>query len=125
MVKKVLVVDDSDSMRQLITFTLKGAGYEVIEAIDGREGIKQLTGSGIDMVITDLNMPNMDGIEFLKELRSNQTFKFLPVVMLTTESQVSKVMEAKAAGISGWIIKPFTPEQLIDTVAKFVGAGVQ
>jgi two-component system chemotaxis response regulator CheY len=122
--KKVFVIDDSASTRQLISFTLKGAGYDVVEAEDGKDALKKLTGSGVDMIITDLNMPNMDGMEFLKALRSNQAFKFMPVVMLTTESQVSKVMEAKAAGVSGWIIKPFTPEQLVDTVNKFLGAGV-
>ncbi len=117
----ILVVEDSASMRQLISFTLQGAGYEVIEAEDGKDAVyKLIKCDKIDLVISDLNMPNMGGIKLLEHLRGNPSFKFTPVVMLTTESQVSTVMEAKKAGVSGWIVKPFEPNKLIETVKKFV-----
>jgi two-component system chemotaxis response regulator CheY len=119
MAKTILIADDSASIRQLVNFTLRGAGYEVVEAVDGAEAIDKLNG-GIDMIITDLNMPNKDGIELLKQVRKSPVFKFIPVVMLTTESQQEKVMEAKASRVSGWIVKPFTPEKLIETVKRFV-----
>lgn len=117
--KTILIVDDSASIRQLVNFTLRGAGYKVVEAVDGADAIDKLNG-GIDAVITDLNMPNMDGIDFLKQVRKNPFFKFIPIVMLTTESQQEKVLEAKASRVSGWIIKPFTPEKLIETIKLFV-----
>jgi len=120
MAKTLLIVDDSASMRQLVSFALKDAGYEVITAINGRDALNKLNGSKIDMVITDLNMPEMDGIEFIKHLRGNSGYKFTPVLMLTTESQELKKQEGKQAGASGWIVKPFTPEQLITTTKKFV-----
>ncbi|KPK02400.1 MAG: chemotaxis protein CheY [Nitrospira bacterium SG8_35_4] len=120
MAKTILIAEDSASMRQLISFTLKGAGYDVIESEDGKDALSKVNGAQIDMVISDLNMPAMDGIELLKQLRTDAKFKFTPIVMLTTESQASKVVEAKLAGVSGWIIKPFDPEKLIETVKKFV-----
>jgi len=119
MSKTILIVDDSASIRQLVNFTLRGAGYEVVEAVDGAEAIDKLSG-GIDLVITDLNMPNKNGIVLLKQVRKSPVFKFIPVVMLTTESQQEKVLEAKASKVSGWIVKPFTPEKLIETVKRFV-----
>lgn len=119
--RTVMIVDDSVSMRQLVTFTLRGAGFEVLEAADGAEGVNKLNMNGkVDVIITDLNMPTMNGIEFLKQVRSNYVHKFTPVIMLTTESEQSKVLEAKAAGVSGWIIKPFTPEKLVETIKRFV-----
>lgn len=120
MARTILIAEDSASMRQLISFTLTGAGFEVIESEDGKDALSKVNGSKVDMVISDLNMPNMDGIELLKQLRTNANFKFTPIVMLTTESLSSKVVEAKMAGISGWIIKPFDPEKLIETVKKFL-----
>jgi len=120
MAKTILIAEDSASMRQLISFTLKAAGFDVIESEDGKDALSKVNGTQIDMVISDLNMPTMDGIELLKQLRSDANFKFTPIVMLTTESQASKVVEAKLAGVSGWIIKPFDPEKLIETVKKFV-----
>ncbi|WP_333656084.1 response regulator [Dissulfurispira sp.] len=119
MSKTVLIVDDSASMRQLVSFALRDAGYDVIDAINGKDAMRKLNGTKIEMVITDLNMPEMDGIEFIKQVRNNPGYKFTPIVMLTTESQEAKKQEGKQAGASGWIVKPFTPEQLIDIVKKF------
>jgi two-component system chemotaxis response regulator CheY len=116
----ILIVDDSASMRQLVTFALKDAGYDVIAAVDGKDALSKVNGTKIDMVVTDLNMPNMDGIELIKQLRSSSANKFTPVVMLTTESQGTKKQEGRAAGASGWIVKPFQPEQLINVIKKFV-----
>ncbi|MBI4847892.1 MAG: response regulator [Nitrospirae bacterium] len=120
MAKTILIVDDSASMRQLVTFALKDAGYDVIAAVDGKDALGKLNGAKIDMVVTDLNMPNMDGIMLIKQLRSRPSSKFTPVVMLTTESQETKKQEGKLAGASGWIVKPFTPEKLIEVIKKFV-----
>ncbi|MEW5745916.1 MAG: response regulator [Nitrospirota bacterium] len=120
MSKNILIVDDSASMRQLVSFALKDAGYEVTAAVNGKDAVDKLSGATIDMVITDLNMPEMDGIELIKQLRAKPGCKFTPVLMLTTESQESKKQEGKQAGASGWIVKPFTPEQLVETVRKFV-----
>ncbi len=117
----ILVAEDSTSMRKLISFTLQGAGYEVIEAEDGKDAVNKLIKHDkIDLVISDLNMPNMGGLELLEHLRDNPFYKFTPVVILTTESQVSTVMEAKKAGVNGWIIKPFEPNKLIETAKKFL-----
>ncbi|MBI4697397.1 MAG: response regulator [Nitrospirae bacterium] len=120
MSKTILIVDDSASMRQLVTFALKEAGYDVIAAVDGKDALAKLNSAKADMVITDLNMPNMDGIQLIKQLRTAPATKFTPVVMLTTESQESKKQEGKTAGASGWIVKPFTPALLIETIKKFV-----
>lgn len=120
MAKTILIVDDSASMRQLVTFALKDAGYDVIAAVDGKDALGKLNGAKIDMVVTDLNMPNMDGITLIKQLRGRPSSKFTPVVMLTTESQETKKQEGKLAGASGWIVKPFTPEKLIEVIKKFV-----
>ena len=120
MAKTVLVVDDSASMRQLVAFTIKEAGHDVLVAENGRDALGKIGGAKIDMVITDLNMPEMDGIELIRKLRGLPAFKFSPIVMLTTESQESKRQEGKQAGASGWIVKPFSPEQLLDVVKKFV-----
>lgn len=116
--KAILTVDDSASMRQMVTFTLKGAGYDVVEAVDGKDGLEKLSGADVGMIITDLNMPNMDGIEMIRNVRGMQAFKFIPIILLTTESQDSKKKEGKAAGATGWIVKPFKPEQLIAVVKK-------
>ena len=118
MAKTIITVDDSRSIRQLVSFTLTGAGYDVIEAGNGKEGLDTLKAKKADLVITDLNMPIMDGIQLIKELRGLPTYKFTPILMLTTESQESKKVEGKNAGASGWIVNPFTPEQLISVVSK-------
>lgn len=118
--RTILIVDDSASMRQLVTFALKDAGYDVIAAVDGKDALGKVNGTKVDMVVTDLNMPNMDGIELIKQLRASSTNRFTPVVMLTTESQDAKKQEGRTAGASGWIVKPFTPGKLIDVIKKFV-----
>lgn len=118
---KILAVDDSASMRQMVSFTLKGAGHEVHEASDGAEALKVANSqSGFDLVISDINMPNMDGISLIKELRALPAFKFTPILMLTTESGAEKKGEGKAAGATGWIVKPFNPDQLLATIGKVV-----
>lgn len=118
MAKTILSVDDSASIRQMVSFTLKGAGYNVLEAVDGEDGLTKINGSEVNMVITDLNMPKLDGIGFIKKIRANPKTKFIPVIMLTTESQAEKKQAGKAAGATGWIVKPFKPEQLLDVVKK-------
>ena len=120
MAKTALIVDDSVSMRQMVSFTLQQGGFAVLEGGNGREGLATLGGNKVDIVITDLNMPEMDGITFIKELRTRPNAKFTPVLMLTTESQESKKAEGKAAGATGWIVKPFNPEKLLAVVGKLV-----
>jgi len=121
MSRTVMTVDDSPSVRQMVSFTLRGAGYEVVEAVDGRDALSRLGNSQIHMIITDLNMPNMDGIELIRQVRTASLCKFVPIIMLTTESQMEKKQEGKAAGATGWIVKPFKPEQLIAVVKKVLG----
>lgn len=118
MAKTILSVDDSASIRQMVKFTLSKEGYNVIEACDGKDALAKAGSNAIDMVVTDLNMPNMDGITLIKELRAQAKFKFIPIIMLTTESQDSKKSEGKAAGATGWIVKPFKPEQLVTVTKK-------
>lgn len=120
MAKTILIVDDSVSMRQLISFALADAGYDVISASNGKEALSKLDSSRVRMVITDLNMPEMDGIELIRRLRSDAASRFIPVVMLTTESQESKKREGRVAGAAGWIVKPFSPGHLLGVVKKFV-----
>lgn len=117
----VLAVDDSASMRQMVSFTLKGAGYEVVEAKDGVEGLELAKKGKFDLVITDVNMPNMDGISLIRELRALSDYKFTPMLMLTTESGTDKKSEGKAAGATGWIVKPFNPDQLLATIKRVIG----
>jgi two-component system chemotaxis response regulator CheY len=120
MTRKFLVVDDSASMRQLVSFTIKDAGYDVSVAENGKDALAKLSNGKVDMVITDLNMPDMDGIELIKKLRAMPDYRFTPIIMLTTESQELKKQEGRQAGASGWIVKPFSPEQLLGVVKKFV-----
>jgi two-component system chemotaxis response regulator CheY len=117
----ILAVDDSASMRQMVSFTLKGAGYEVIEAIDGVDALNKAKGRKVDLVVTDVNMPNMDGITLIKQLRALPNYKFTPMLMLTTESSAEKKSQGRAAGATGWIVKPFNPDQLLKTVKKVLG----
>jgi two-component system, chemotaxis family, chemotaxis protein CheY len=119
--KTIVTVDDSASVRQMVCFILKEAGYNVIEACDGKDALSKISNNTIHLIITDLNMPNMDGIEFIKNVRANPAHKFVPIIMLTTESQESKKMEGKHAGATGWIVKPFKPEQLLAVVKKVIG----
>lgn len=119
--KTIMTVDDSSSIRQMVSFTLKGAGYEIIEAVDGKDALSKLNGKPIHMMLVDLNMPNLDGISLIREVRANENYKFIPLIMLTTESQAVKKQEGKAAGATGWIVKPFKPEQLLSVVKKVLG----
>lgn len=114
----ILFADDSASMRQMIRFTLEDAGYSVVEAVDGEDALDKLKGAHVDLIITDLNMPKLDGIGLVKEVRAGSTHKFLPIVILTTESQESKKQQGRDAGATGWIVKPFRPEQLVGVVKK-------
>jgi len=118
MSKTILIVDDSESIREVVSFTLENEGYKVLIGIDGKDALKFLDGSSIDLIITDLHMPEMDGIELIKNVRKMEAYKRIPILFLTTESQVSKKMEAKEAGATGWIIKPFVPAKLIDALKK-------
>ena len=118
MAKTILVVDDSSSMRQVVRMALQGAGYDVIEAQDGKHALSQLDGRKIHLAICDVNMPNMDGITFVREARQLANYRFLPVIMLTTESQEAKKKEGQAAGAKAWVVKPFQPSQMLDAVAK-------
>ncbi len=117
MSKTIMTVDDSASVRQMVSFTLKNAGYGVIEAADGKDALGKLKGK-VDMIVTDLNMPNMDGIELIRNVRAIPSYKFIPIVMLTTESQAARKQEGKLAGATGWIVKPFKPDQLLAIVQK-------
>jgi len=117
----ILTVDDTASMRQMISFTLNSVGHEVLQAADGREALSILQNKKVDLVITDVNMPNMDGITFVKSLRELIDYKFTPILMLTTESQDAKRQQGKTVGATGWIVKPFNPEQLLNVVKKVLG----
>ncbi|MBF0545022.1 MAG: response regulator [Candidatus Riflebacteria bacterium] len=119
--KKILFADDSSSMRNMVTHILSSAGHEVVDAVDGEDATNKLEASPFDMVITDLNMPNVNGIEFIRKARGMTNGKFIPIVMLTTESQQERKMEGKAAGATGWIVKPFRPDQLLAVVKKVLG----
>ena len=121
MSKVIMTVDDSTSVRQMVCFTLKNAGYTVLEAIDGNDALSKLDGAAVNMVLTDLNMPNLDGIGLIRALRAKTEYKFIPIVLLTTESQAEKKQEGKAAGATGWIVKPFNPEQLLAVIKKVLG----
>jgi two-component system chemotaxis response regulator CheY len=120
MSKMALVVDDSTSMRQMVAFTLQSAGFQVIEGSDGQDALGKVNGKAVNLVVTDLNMPVMDGISLIRELRKLPNFKFTPILMLTTESQDSKKQEGKSAGATGWLVKPFNPDQLLQVVSKVV-----
>lgn len=118
---KIMIVDDSVSMRQMVTFTLEGAGHQVDQAEDGVEALKLAKAGTYEMVLTDVNMPNMDGIELTRELRQLDGFQYLPILTLTTESADEKKMAGRDAGATGWIVKPFSPDKLLATVNKLLG----
>ena len=122
MSKRILTVDDAATMRKMVAFTLKGAGHEVLEASDGREALNAVRLRGVDLVITDVNMPNMDGIELTRQLRTLPAFARTPILLLTTESDPTKKTLGRAAGATGWIVKPFSQEQLLAVVAKVLPA---
>ncbi len=118
MASVILAVDDSASMRQMVNFTLKGAGYEVVQAADGVEALEYARDHAVDLVLTDVNMPRMDGITLVRELRQLPTYRYVPMLVLTTESGQDKKMQGKQAGATGWIVKPFNPQQLLATIAR-------
>ncbi len=118
MSKLIMTVDDSASIRQMVSFTLKKAGYQVVEAKDGQDALNKIKSQPVKMLITDLNMPNLDGLGLIKQVRAIATFKYIPIIMLTTESQDSKKKEGKQAGATGWIVKTFKPDKLLAVVKK-------
>jgi two-component system chemotaxis response regulator CheY len=120
MAKTIMIIDDSASLRQVVGIALIGAGYEVIEACDGQDALNKLTGQKINLMLCDVNMPNLDGISFLKALRTLPAYKFTPVIMLTTEAGEDKKKEGQLAGARAWVVKPFKPEQLLLAVAKLI-----
>ncbi len=121
MAKSILTVDDSGSIRQMVSFTLKGAGYEVIEAADGQEGLDKARQKSVDLVLTDQNMPRMDGLTLIKTLRTLPSYRTTPILMLTTESGDAMKMQGRAAGATGWLVKPFDPQKLLEVVKKCLG----
>jgi two-component system chemotaxis response regulator CheY len=120
MAKTIMIVDDSASIRQVVGIALRGAGYDVLEGSDGKDALARLTGQKVHLIISDVNMPNMDGISFVKAVKQLPNYKFTPVIMLTTESQEAKKLEGQAAGAKAWVVKPFKPEQMLAAVEKLV-----
>jgi two-component system chemotaxis response regulator CheY len=121
MPKAVLAVDDSASIRQMVAFTLKNAGYDVVEAADGMDGLTKAKTRGFDLILTDQNMPRMDGLTLVKSLRAIAQYRTTPILILTTESSDAMKAQGKAAGATGWLVKPFDPQKLIDVVKKVIG----
>ena len=120
MAKKILVIDDSTSLREVVSIALQGAGYEVVQAADGKQALGKLDGSRFHLAICDVNMPVMDGITFVKEVKKRQEYRFMPIIMLTTESRESRKEEGQMAGAKAWVVKPFRPEQMLHAVAKLI-----
>lgn len=120
MAKTILVVDDSSSLRQVVGIALKGAGYEVLEACDGKDALGKLNGKKVHLIISDVNMPNMDGISLVKEVKKHPSYKFTPIIMLTTEAGENRKQEGQAAGAKAWVVKPFQPQQMLAAVSKLV-----
>lgn len=116
----ILAVDDSASMRQMVSFTLKNSGYQVIEAVDGQDAIEKLAGRQVDLVLTDQNMPRMDGLNLVKSLRAMPQYKTTPILILTTESSDQMKQQGRAAGATGWLVKPFDPVKLIEVIHKVI-----
>ena len=120
MAKTILIVDDSSSVRQVIGITLRGAGYDVIEGCDGKDALSRLDGRKVHLIVSDVNMPNMDGIAFVKAVKALPAYKFTPIIMLTTESADEKKREGQAAGARAWVVKPFKPDVLLNAVQKLI-----
>lgn len=118
--KTILIVDDSASLRQVVNLTLTGAGYTVIEACDGKDALTKANGQKIHLIISDVNMPNMDGLTFLREIKKNPAYKFTPVIMLTTEAGDDKKKAGQESGAKAWVVKPFQPPQMLAAVAKLI-----
>ena len=123
MTKTILAVDDSASIRQMVSFTLKGAGYEVVEAVDGKDALDKARNHDVSLILTDINMPRMDGLALVKSLRILPRYKIAPILMLTTESSDAMKAEGRAAGATGWLVKPFDPKRLLEVVKKVIGGG--
>ena len=121
MAKSILAVDDSPSIRSMVSFTLKSAGYDVIEAVDGEDGLAKAKAKAVDLVLTDQNMPRMDGLSMVRALRRLPTYRTAPILILTTESGAEMKSQGKAAGATGWLVKPFDPQRLLDVVRKVIG----
>jgi two-component system chemotaxis response regulator CheY len=120
MAKTIMIVDDSASLRQVVSIALKGAGYDVIEGCDGRDALSKLTGQKVNLIVSDVNMPNMDGITLVQEVKKLPAYRFTPVIMLTTEAGDDKKMAGKTAGAKAWMVKPFRPDELLMAVSKLV-----
>jgi len=118
--KTILVIDDSEVIRQVVSTTLKSAGYNVLEGVDGVDALSKLTGVKVHLMICDVNMPNMDGISFIKEVKKMDDYKFTPIIMLTTETREEKRQEGRAAGARAWMVKPFQPDQMLKAVSKLI-----
>jgi len=121
MAKKILAVDDSAIIRQVEESVLKAAGYDVVLAVDGKDALTKLAGTTFNLILTDLNMPNLDGVGFIKAVRATSGHRLVPIVMITTESKDTKKQEGRAAGATGWVVKPFTPDSLLSVVKKIIG----
>lgn len=120
MAKTIMIVDDSTTLRQVVSIALKGAGYDVIEGADGKDALSKLTGQKVHLIISDVNMPNMDGLTFVKEVKKLPAYKFTPVIMLTTEAGEDKKAAGQAAGAKAWVVKPFKPDQMLNAVSKLI-----
>lgn len=123
MSKKILAVDDSGSLRQMLGFTLRSGGYQVTDAVDGVDGLQKAQASPFDLVLTDQNMPNMDGLTLIRRLRAEPAYRSVPILMLTTESSAEMKAKGREAGANGWMVKPFDPNKLLEVVAKVIGPG--
>ena len=121
MTKTILAVDDSGSLRQMVVFSLRAAGYQVVEAVDGMEGLEKARTQVFDLVLTDQNMPRMDGITLIKSLRAIASYQKVPILMLTTEASDDMKSKGRAAGANGWLVKPFDPQRLTEVVKKLIG----
>ncbi len=119
--KTIMTVDDSASIRMMVSFTLGELGVEIVEAVNGNDALAKMDKSPVDMLITDVNMPGLDGISLVRKVRENPSYRFIPIIILTTESESEKKLEGKSAGATGWIVKPFRPEDLISVVRKVMG----
>ena len=120
MAKTILIVDDSASLRQVVSIALKGAGYDTVEACDGKDALSKLDGRKLHLIISDVNMPNMDGLSFVRAAKQLPAYKFTPVIMLTTEVSDAKKQEGQAAGAKAWVVKPFQPAQMLTAVSKLI-----
>lgn len=121
MAKKILAVDDSGSLRQMVVFSLKAAGYQVVEAVDGQDGLDKAKAGAYDLILTDQNMPRMDGLTLIRNLRGLPSYQSVPILMLTTEASAEMKAKGRAAGANGWLVKPFDPQRLVEVVKKVIG----